>query len=84
MAMAQPKSSELVGSANPRIAPPLPLHHDLDGYRREAKALGIDPMPWQEVAASYATAVDADSPRQILIHDHRPCVQPQPRAGKQR
>jgi hypothetical protein len=50
------ESTITFGSATPRIAPPLPLLHDLAGYRRTAETLGIEPMPWQEIAAMYATA----------------------------
>jgi phage terminase large subunit-like protein len=50
----------LIGSPRPRIAPPLPLRHDLAGYRETATSLGISPMPWQDTAACYLTAVDAD------------------------
>ncbi len=46
-----------IGHASPRIAPPRPLRHDLAGYRETAASLGIEPMPWQEVAAMYATAI---------------------------
>lgn len=52
--------TELVGSPSPRIAPPLPLRHDLAGYREQSAHLDISPMPWQDTAASYLTAKDAD------------------------
>jgi hypothetical protein len=51
---------ELVGSPSPRIAPPLPLRHDLGGYREQSAHLDIEPMPWQDTAATYLTAKDAD------------------------
>ena len=51
---------DLIGSPSPRIAPPLPLRHDLAGYRSFAQDLDIVPMPWQDTAASYLTATDAD------------------------
>lgn len=60
MALRDPIALELVGSAEPRIAPPRPLRHDLSAYRDEAIALGITPMPWQETATVYITATDAD------------------------
>lgn len=47
----------LVGSPTPRIGPPRPLRHGLDGYREVSSSLGITPMPWQETAASYLTAI---------------------------
>lgn len=56
--LADPETENLVGSPTPRIAPPLPLRHGLKEYRVQARALGIEPMPWQETAAKYATAVD--------------------------
>ena len=49
----------LVGSPSPRIGPPLPLLHDLAGYRKHSADLDIVPMPWQENSACYLTAVDA-------------------------
>jgi hypothetical protein len=48
--------SALLGCAKPRIGPPLPLRHDLAGYRETAADLDIIPMPWQENAAKYLTA----------------------------
>jgi hypothetical protein len=47
----------LLGRGDPRIAPPRPLHHGLEAYREEAQHLGIEPMPWQDCAACYATAI---------------------------
>ncbi len=54
------KPSDLLGSALPRLCPPLPLHHDLEAYHKAAEAMGIVPMPWQDTAAKYATAVGPD------------------------
>ena len=51
---------EHVGCASPRIAPPRPLRHDLADYRQVAASLGIEPMPWQDTAASYTTARGPD------------------------
>lgn len=51
--------TNLVGHAKPRIGPPRPLRHDLRGYRETAATLDIEPMPWQETAVKYLTAVDA-------------------------
>lgn len=53
--------AELLGSALPRIGPPRPLRHGVEAYRASAAALGIEPMPWQDVAAEYLTAFDADA-----------------------
>lgn len=48
------------GSPVPRVAPPLPLHSDLEGFRRVALEIGITPMPWQETAASYLEGLAPD------------------------
>lgn len=53
-------SVELIGSPSPRIAPPRPLRHGLAEYRDEAARFGIDPMPWQDTAATYLTATGPD------------------------
>jgi hypothetical protein len=50
----------LYGHAAPRIAPPLPLHSDLAGFRATAAEIGIVLMPWQEVAGTYLEAQAAD------------------------
>ncbi len=50
----------VVGHSVPRIAPPLPLRADTDKFRQMAAAMGITLMPWQETAATYLTALDAD------------------------
>ena len=49
-----------VGHALPRLAPPTPAVSDLDGYRDVASDLGITLIPWQETAARYLEAQDAD------------------------
>jgi hypothetical protein len=58
--LADRKTAALVGSPSPRIAPPLPLRHDLAGYRAQSVDLDIDPMPWQDTAATYLTATDLE------------------------
>jgi phage terminase large subunit-like protein len=58
--LADRKTAALVGSPSPRIAPPLPLRHDLVGYRAQSVDLDIDPMPWQDTAATYLTATDLE------------------------
>ncbi len=64
MALASPSPEpELIGSASPRLAPPRPLHHDLPGYRASAADFDIAPMPWQDTAAMYLTAVGTDGLR---------------------
>ena len=61
MALPDRHVLELLGSAEPRIHPPQPLRHQLPEYRAEAVALGIEPMPWQDVVTTYATALDGDN-----------------------
>ncbi len=58
--LARAETLEATGSPTPRIGPPPPLRHLLADYRRQAEALHIDPMAWQETAAKYATAIDAE------------------------
>lgn len=53
----------LYGSPTPRLAPPVPARVDLDGFRTTAQGLGITLMPWQETAARYLTATNADGRR---------------------
>ena len=61
MAIAEASDVATVyGSASPRIAPPLPLRHDLAGYREFSASIGIEPMPWQDTGAIYATAKGPD------------------------
>ncbi len=52
--------SAVLGSPSPRVAPPAPLYHDVEGYRDTAARLDLEPMPWQDTAASYLTATDPD------------------------
>jgi hypothetical protein len=54
--LAEAPSSTLRGRAEPRLAPPAPLHHDLPAFRRVADDIGYQLMPWQETAACYLTA----------------------------
>ena len=48
------------GRAMPRIAPPTPAVADVAGFRETAASLGIELMPWQEVAGRYLEAVGPD------------------------
>jgi hypothetical protein len=50
----------LVGRPVPRVAPPVPVRSDIAGFRSTAADLGIVPMPWQECAARYIEATNAD------------------------
>ena len=52
---AQPKGAE-----RPRIAPPVPLVHDMERLRDTALNMGLVLMPWQETAAKYLTAKGPD------------------------
>jgi hypothetical protein len=54
--LAEAPSSTLRGRAEPRLAPPPPLRHDLPAFRRVAEDIGYQLMPWQETAACYLTA----------------------------
>lgn len=61
MTLAMRREAVVYGSAVPRIGPPTPLRHDLAGYRETAATIGIEPMPWQDNAAMYATAVGPEN-----------------------
>ena len=50
----------LLGKEHPRIAPPVPVKHELDDLVETAKGMGIELMPWQKIAARYITALGAD------------------------
>lgn len=50
----------LLGSPRPRIAPPTPAKADIKGFRELAAKIGYDLWPWQETAARYMTATNAD------------------------
>ena len=57
MALASPVAMPLRGHAEPRIAPPRPARSLIVEYRAAAVELGIDLMPWQDIAAQYMTAL---------------------------
>lgn len=59
MLAERPVSSPL-GSAKPRLAPPVPAVSDLAGFREVAASLGITLMPWQEVSGRYLEALGPD------------------------
>src|SRR5688500_12194566 len=44
------------GVQTPRLAPPLPSPTLVAEWRAAARECGIRPMPWQDVAATYAMA----------------------------
>lgn len=52
----RPRRKGLVGSATPRLAPPLPLRHDAKAMAELAVQLGQPLWPWQQRAARYLTA----------------------------
>lgn len=54
---------KLVGSATPRIAPPLPARSDVAAFRKAAEELGIILMPWQVYVARYIEAKNAQGRR---------------------
>jgi hypothetical protein len=54
----QPKGAE-----RPRLAPPVPLVHDMERLRDTATGMGLTFMPWQECAAKYITAQGPDKRR---------------------
>ncbi len=58
--LAEPTISPLFGRTNPRVCPPAPLRHNAADFHDQAVDIGIDPYPWQDVAAQYIEALDAD------------------------
>jgi hypothetical protein len=61
LAPAKPRRKpKLVGSPTPRIAPPPPAKHDLQGFKDVCAELGISPLPSQETAAMYLEAQRPD------------------------
>jgi hypothetical protein len=57
--VARPKVS-LKGRAEPRVCPPTPARSQVREFTAQAKAIGIDLIPWQKVAARYLTALGRD------------------------
>lgn len=55
-----PHRKPLFGSPTPRIAPPLPAHTDVANFKVLSASLGLDLFPWQETAARYLTATNAE------------------------
>ena len=61
MAIAQPSSpAPLIGSVQPRVAPPLPAKSKVDDFGKMAKGVGIELLPWQVMAGRYLTATGPD------------------------
>lgn len=58
--MAKPR-----GRVTPRIAPPVPARSDLKAYQEIATEIGIELLPWQEVAARYIEAKAPDPDRHL-------------------
>jgi hypothetical protein len=50
----------LIGRAQPRIAPPVPVRSDIAGFRETASGLLIPLRPWQEIAGTYLMATGPD------------------------
>lgn len=53
-----PKPAVAVGSAEPRLAPPVPARSLVKEYEESARAMGIKLMPWQKTAGRYLTATN--------------------------
>lgn len=49
-----------MGHTKPRIAPPTPARHNLAELVETAKGMGIELMPWQQVAGRYQSAIGAE------------------------
>ena len=57
MTVAARTTPELaIGSAHPRLAPPRPAKSRVDAWRTEAAAMGIKPLEWQAIGATYLMA----------------------------
>lgn len=59
------------GVQTPRIAPPRPARSEVASWRAAAKECGIRPLPWQQLAATYAMATD---PRGRWLYSTFCCV----------
>jgi phage terminase large subunit-like protein len=60
MTARQDLTPPLLGSAKPRLAPPMPAVSDVAEFREVAASLGISLMPWQETSARYSEARGPD------------------------
>ncbi len=60
LAEAAPTPRITKGSPTPRLAPPIPAKSDVAGFKKVAKELGIDLMPWQVTSARYLEALRPD------------------------
>lgn len=58
MAMTAATLRKLVGIAEPRLAPPVPVKSAIDEYKAAATLLGIKLMGWQTIAARFMVALD--------------------------
>jgi hypothetical protein len=56
----RPIARAILGSTQPRIAPPAPAKHQGRQYAESAAAAGIQLMPWQNLAARYLMARGPD------------------------
>jgi hypothetical protein len=60
MTVAAANAPELVGSSEPRVAPPMPLVSLSKEFEVEALAAGIKLLPWQSIASRYITATHGE------------------------
>jgi hypothetical protein len=58
--------------AKPRLAPPIPALSLIDGFVSAASEIGLEPMPWQQHAARYVTAIS--SKREARWRYHEVCI----------
>ena len=59
-ATAHRRSGAVKGHEKPRIAPPVPVRSDVDGFRQVAADCGYSLMPWQATAGRYLEARGTD------------------------
>jgi hypothetical protein len=60
LTVAAANAPELVGRSEPRLAPPVPVTSMHAEFELEAKAAGIQLLPWQSIASRYITALNGD------------------------
>ena len=61
--VARSRPRKTLGSAEPRISPPLPARSAIAEFRQTAADMGLDLMPWQTLAGRYLMARNADGTR---------------------
>jgi phage terminase large subunit-like protein len=60
MAATAPKRRSDVGVTAPRLAPPVPAKTLLTEFTQAGADMGIELMPWQQLAGRYVTALDGN------------------------